>query len=167
MARIDSLTILSDKQTIAGTEYSTKMIDVRAANDFGHGGLPQYVAIIAHGNYDLGATLEIQLQGCTEDDLSDAFIINTTGPLKAADLVEKWCTYLAIPPVGKKYKYMFLKYISDAGDSSSTHEDELCPTEPVLEVPDSQPNTFTAFLTLSIDSHMLTYPYANQDKETA
>lgn len=167
MARIDSLDVLSDRQTIEGTEYSTKMKQVdQSGNDWGHGGLPRWIAIIAHGPYDLGATLEIQLQGCTKEDLSDATTIATTGALAAADVVEGWGTYLAVPAILKKYKYIFLKYISDAGDSSATHEDTLCPTLPVLGIPDAEPNTFTAFITLAISSH-LTYPYANMDKETA
>lgn len=166
MAFIDALDVLSDRQTIDGTSYSTKMKQIgNAPCDWGHGGLPRYIAIISHGNYTLGDTLEIQLQGCTKEDLSDPIIINTTGAIKAADIVEGWGTYLDVPAIGKKYKYIFLKYISPQGDSNLTHDDTLCPTLPVLGLPDAQEDTFTAFVTLAISSH-LTYPYANMENIT-
>lgn len=166
MAFIDALDVLSDRQTIDGTSYSTKMKQIgNAPCDWGHGGLPRYIAIISHGNYTLGDTLEIQLQGCIEEDLSDAIVINTTGAIKAADIVEGWGTYLDVPAIGKKYKYIFLKYISPQGDSNLTHDDALCPTLPVLGLPDAQEDTFTAFVTLAISSH-LTYPYANMENIT-
>lgn len=167
MAFIDALDVLSDRQTIDGTTYSTKMKQVgNAPCDWGHGGLRRWIAILAHGNYTLGATLEIQLQGCTKEDLTDAVIINTTGPIQAADIVEGWGTYLDVPAIGKKYKYIFLKYISALGtDSNVTHDDALCPTLPVLGFPEAQEDTFTAFVTLAISSH-LTYPYANMENIT-
>lgn len=167
MAFIDELDVLSDKQTIDGTSYSTKMKQIgQAPCDWGHGGVPRWIAVVSHGNYTLGATLEIQLQGCTKDDLTDAIVINTTGPIKKADIVEGWGTYIDVPAIGKKYKYIFLKYIDANGtESNVTHEDEFCPTEPVLGFPDAQENTFTAYVTLSISSH-LTYPYANMENIT-
>lgn len=167
MAFIDALDILSDKQTIDGTVYSTKMKQIsQAPCDWGHGGIPRWIAIVSHGNYTLGDTLEIQLQGCTKEDLSDAIVINTTGAIKAADIVEGWNTYLDVPAIGKKYQYIFLKYISSAGnDSNVTHDPTTCPTDPVLGEIDAIDDTFTAFVTLSISSH-LTYPYANMEKTT-
>ena len=167
MAFIDALDILSDKQTIDGTVYSTKMKPIgNAPCDWGHGGEPRWIAVVSHGNYTLGATLEIQVQGCTKEDLTDAFVINTTGAIPAADIVEGWNTYISIPSVGKKYKYIFLKYISALGtDSKVTHDPTTCPTDPVLGEIEAVDDTFTAFITLSISSH-LTYPYANMDKTT-
>lgn len=171
MARIDQLDVLSDHQTIEGTTFSdrAKIVGVNSS-DWGHGGLPRYVAICCEGAFTLGATLEIKLLGYTEPDLTDAFVINTTGPVKQADIEQGKGWYLLVQPTGRKYKYICLKYIvADVGDDADdTHEEgeSMCPTLPMLGIPEPKDNTFTSFITLAIDSQ-ITYPYANPDFITA
>lgn len=170
MAKIDSLDILSDRQTIDGTVYSDKAkIIGLAPNDWGEGGMQRYVTVLAHGVYNLGASLIINLIGYTEEDMSDQKVICTSGPILAADIIEGWRTNLAVHTSNFKYKYVCLQYIAEGcPDSAADHKDAeaLCPTSPVLEVPDPLENTFSAWLTVGIDSFM-EYPYVNQDNITA
>lgn len=170
MSVIDALEVFSDYQVIDGTMYSQRAKYVGAPNDWGHGGQQRYVTIISHGAFTLGATLEIQLIGYTDkENLTDAFVICTTGAITGTDIVEgsKWD--IPVHPVGKKYSYICLKYIvPDVGESSDPMDEasDLCPTKPVLGAEDPKENCFSAFTQFSIDSQ-LTYPYANADYTTA
>lgn len=167
---IDRLDMLSDRQTIDGTVYSTFAKDLESDTDWGQGGAPRYVQVILHGAFDLGATLDVQLLGSTKPDFSDAFTILDSQPIKKEDLSASRSIAMLIPPIDKKYRYITLKYIVESGsESSADHQDEadLCPSTPDLNVgKDDANNTFTAFITNTITSKCR-YPYVNQTMITA
>lgn len=169
MSIIDALEVLSDHQTIDGTMYSQRLKYVGPPNDWGMGGMPRVCTVISHGAFDIGATLELQLLGATKEDFSDAFVIQTTGSITGTDIQagSKWDLY--VNPTGKKYSFVCVKYIVvDVGDSATVDDeaDDLCPTKPLLKEPEPEDNTFSAFFQLATDSQ-LTYPYANEDYQTA
>lgn len=169
MSVIDALEVLSDYQEVKGTEYSKYGKHVGAPNDWGLGGMPRFITVISHGDFTLGASLEIQLIGYTDNkNMSDAFVICTTGSIQQADIHEgsKWD--LVPHRVGKKYSHFCLKYVvPDVGENPDPDDTlELCPTKPVLNDEGPKENTFSAFTQFATDSQM-EYPYANQDYTTA
>lgn len=125
-------------------------------------------------------------------DMKDLTVIFSSGAIPAADIVEGWRCNIPISTIGKKYNYICLQFIpagsraasaeclddmiepaegeegiATAADDADTDTDTLlCPTAPVLEIPDPAENTFTAWITVGIDS-TLTYPYVNEENYTA
>lgn len=166
MAIVDHFDILSDKQVIDGNCYSDQAKDFGAEMDIGQTAVPQYIKLIADGTHT--SALTVQLIGANKADFTDAFVVATTVQIPSADLVAGWHTYLPVPAIGKKYRYLCLKYIPTGGSDSETEKPEdgnYCPPTPVLGEATEVPNGITAFFTTVNDFHT-EYPYANADKAT-
>lgn len=166
---IDRLDMFGDRQVIDGTVYAPYCKDLESSTDWGMGGAQRYVAVIAHGPLTLGNSIDIHLMGANKPDFSDAATIVSSGPILKADFSAQRVVSMFIPPINKKYRYIAVKYIIDGGTESSYNpaEDDLCPTEPELNVDkEDVDNCLTAIITNTITSTPR-YPYANQSMETA
>lgn len=166
MAIIDSLDIMSDQQTITGTSYSQRAKYVGAPCDWGQSGIQKFIQVTAYGNATLGTGISFAVLGYNKPDVSDAFVITQTEQFPNAEVTEGFTKFLPIPPVGKKYSYVCVKYVVTGGaEDSEAHEENLCPSEPVLNEREQQNDTYSAFITFTADTG-LSYPFANMDKAT-
>lgn len=164
MAYMDALDLLSEKQVITGTSYSTRAKHCGAPSDWGNSGIPRYVQINALGPLTVGTAIQFHLVGFNKEDLTDAMVLHSTDTYQAADITAKFKTFLPISITGKKYSYICVKYVVTGGtEDEEDHEETLCPPDEVNSYPEEIENGFTAFVTAVADTG-LQYPYANPDK---
>lgn len=165
MARIDGLSVFSDRQVVDKITYSQKAMTLTSEIDFGAAPINHYIAVLVEGTFSLGMTID--LMGATKEDFSDAEVITSTRPLAASELVAGFRTYIQVPPINKKYKYICLKYRPEgkSDENDTAFEDTMCPTDPVLNPPTVEANSISAFYTPTADFDTV-YPYANADKDT-
>lgn len=165
MARIDELSIFSDRQVVDKITYSQRAISLTSEIDFGAAPINHFIKVLVEGTFSVGMTID--LMGAKSEDFSDAEVITSTRPLAASELVAGFRTYILVPPIGKKYKYICLKYRPEgSSDENDTEfDDNVCPTDPVLKPSTVEANTISAFYTTVADFDT-TYEYANADKDT-
>lgn len=165
MAYMDALDVLSEKQVITGTSYSTRAHHCGAPSDWGNSGTQRYVQINALGPLTLGTAITFQLIGYNDKEgMTDVMVLHSTDAIPNADITSKFKIFLPISITSKKYAYLCVKYVVTGGtEDQEEHEETLCPPDEVNSYPDEIENAFTAFITLTADTG-LQYPYANPDK---
>lgn len=165
MARIDALSVLSDRQVVDKITYSDRAIDLTAEIDFGAAPMQHFFKIVVEGAFTAGLTIDIVV--ANEEDFSDATVIASSAAFTSDELVAGFITFLPVPPVNQKYRYICLKYRPDSSsdENEEEHDGSLCPTDPVLGEVTIEPNTLSAFYS-DIADFNTQYPYANDDKDT-
>lgn len=165
MAIMDALDILSDEQVITGSCYSQRAKYVGNPKDWGMGGLPRYVNIYAKGPCTIGTNMTFMVVGYSDlEGMSDVFPISQSQQFKKEDIDVGFAVSLPIPPVNKKYKYVAVQYVSDAGDDDADLAEDLCPVKPVLNDDEPVENCFSAFITFVPETDV-EYMYSNYDKD--
>lgn len=117
MAILDSFDIFADKQIVNDTCYSANGKDLGAPVDWGQTALSKYVELIFHGAFTHPLTVEVI--GANEPNGSDQFTVCSTPEIPITELVKGAKKFLQIPPVGKKYRYVKLKFKPTGGSSGS------------------------------------------------
>lgn len=118
MAIIDAFDIFADKQIVNDTCYAaTPAKDLGAPMDWGQTVIAKYVELLFHGAFT--HPLTVQLIGYNNPNGSDQFVVCSTPELPIAELVKGAKHYLQIPPIGKKYRFVTLKFLPTGGSSGA------------------------------------------------
>lgn len=115
MALLDSLDILSDKQVINNTCYSAYSRDLKVPMDWGQTETPRYIQLLAHGTHS--HPLTVQVVGSNNQSHSDEFVICQTPEIPVAELKAGFKSFITLPPIGKKYRFLALKYLPTGGSN--------------------------------------------------
>lgn len=156
MAITDFGNYLSCKQVLDETKiaYAQRYIDFQSSTDIGQTANPLYVKFVAHGAFTKG--LKIELAMANKADFTDAVAVNALEVVQT-DLKKGWYNFIKVPAIGKKFRYLSVKYTPTGAVTESTDKHEpICPSEPVLREDKEIEKAISAFIS-TVDDFDTTY----------
>lgn len=133
MAIIDSFDIFADKQIVNDTCYSAiPPKDLGAPMDWGQTVIQKYIELVFHGAFT--HPLTVQLIGFNNKNASDQFVICATPEIPITELIKGSKKFLQIPPIGKKYRFVILKFMPTGGSSGSATAAKITGGQEVTDV---------------------------------
>ena len=142
--------ILDEDKISFGQQY----VDYQASIDIGQTVVPMFVKFIAHGAFTKG--LKIELAMANKADFTDAVAVNALEVVQT-DLKKGWYSFIKVPAIGKKFRYLSVKYTPTGAVTESTDKHEpICPSEPVLREDKEIAKAISAFIS-TVDDFDTTY----------
>lgn len=172
MALVDYQTIFCDGQVITATTYSDRSVDLQSLADYGKG-KPWSVHCLIQGTHS--NDLRVQVVGSTSPNFSDIVVVGDSGVIAKAKLVQGYDFYVDVGAVGKKYRYLALRFIptietevegetvttaTETVGEGSAGVDNIPHVLPVGAVPQAVANAIRAQIELLNNSNV-DYPHAN------
>ena len=172
MALVDYQTIFCDGQVITGTTYSDRAIDFQSLADYGKG-KPWSVHCLVQGTHTYD--LRVQVVGSQANNFSDVVVVGDSGVIDKAKLVQGYDFYIDVNAVGKKYRFLALRFIptivtqvegQDVATATETVGEGVAGVDniphvlKVGEVPSPVDNAIRAQIELLNNSNV-DYPHAN------
>lgn len=172
MALVDYQTIFCDGQVISATTYSDRSVDLQSLADYGKG-KPWSVHCLIQGTHTYD--LRVQVVGSTSPNFSDIVVVGDSGVIAKAKLVQGYDFYVDVGAVGKKYRYLALRFIptietevegetvttaTETVGAGSAGVDNIPHVLPVGAVPQAVANAIRAQIELLNNSNV-DYPHAN------
>ena len=164
MALVDYQTIFCDGQVISATTYSDRSVDLQSLADYGKG-KPWSVHCLIQGTHTYD--LRVQVVGSTSPNFSDIVVVGDSGVIEKAKLVQGYDFFVDVGAVGKKYRYLALRFIptiettaTETVGEGSAGVDNIPHVLPVGAVPQAVANAIRAQIELLNNSNV-DYPHAN------
>lgn len=122
MALVDYQTIFCDGQVITATTYSDRSVDLQSLADYGKG-KPWSVHCLIQGTHS--NDLRVQVVGSTSPNFSDIVVVGDSGVIEKAKLVQGYDFYVDVGAVGKKYRYLALRFIPTIETTETVEGEEV------------------------------------------